>query len=37
MDGSWNGNLYAMAVSIFAIGGMIGGFIGGSIADRFGR
>ena len=29
--------MYAMAVSIFAIGGMCGGFIGGWIANRFGR
>ena len=29
--------MYAMAVSIFAIGGMCGGFCGGWIANRFGR
>ena len=29
--------MYAMAVSIFAIGGMCGGFIGGWIANKFGR
>ena len=29
--------MYAIAVSIFAIGGMCGGFIGGWIANRFGR
>lgn len=29
--------LYSVAVSIFAIGGMLGGFSGGMIADRFGR
>nr|CAD7456793.1 unnamed protein product [Timema tahoe] len=29
--------LYAVAVSIFAIGGMLGGFSGGMIANRFGR
>ncbi|KAI5701172.1 hypothetical protein M8J76_014232 [Diaphorina citri] len=28
---------YSVAVSIFAIGGMLGGFSGGSIADKFGR
>lgn len=28
---------YSIAVSIFAIGGMLGGFSGGSIADKFGR
>ena len=29
--------MYAMAVSIFAIGGMCGGFIGGWVANKFGR
>ncbi|XP_023704356.1 glucose transporter type 1 isoform X5 [Cryptotermes secundus] len=29
--------LYSLAVSIFAIGGMLGGFCGGMIANRFGR
>lgn len=29
--------LYSVAVSIFAIGGMVGGFSGGTIANRFGR
>ena len=29
--------MYAIAVSIFAIGGMCGGFIGGWIANKFGR
>ncbi|XP_033223958.1 glucose transporter type 1 isoform X6 [Belonocnema kinseyi] len=29
--------LYSVAVSIFAIGGMLGGFSGGTIANRFGR
>jgi SP family facilitated glucose transporter-like MFS transporter 1 len=29
--------LYSVAVSIFAIGGMLGGFCGGMIANRFGR
>lgn len=29
--------LYSVAVSIFAIGGMLGGFSGGWIANRFGR
>lgn len=29
--------LYSVAVSIFAIGGMVGGFSGGIIANRFGR
>lgn len=29
--------LYSLAVSIFAIGGMVGGFSGGTIANRFGR
>lgn len=29
--------LYSIAVSIFAIGGMVGGFSGGIIANRFGR
>ncbi|KAL5233174.1 hypothetical protein ACI65C_000584 [Semiaphis heraclei] len=29
--------LYSFAVSIFAIGGMLGGFSGGIIANRFGR
>ncbi|KAG7188117.1 hypothetical protein KM043_015964 [Ampulex compressa] len=29
--------LYSVAVSIFAIGGMVGGFCGGMIANRFGR
>ncbi len=29
--------LYSVGVSIFAIGGMLGGFSGGLIANRFGR
>ncbi|GLV43811.1 Glucose transporter 1 [Carabus blaptoides fortunei] len=29
--------LYSVAVSIFAIGGMLGGFSGGMVANRFGR
>lgn len=29
--------LYSLAVSIFAIGGMVGGFSGGMVANRFGR
>nr|XP_022920407.1 glucose transporter type 1 isoform X3 [Onthophagus taurus] len=29
--------LYSLAVSIFAIGGMVGGFCGGMVANRFGR
>lgn len=29
--------MYSVAVSIFAIGGMVGGFSGGIIANRFGR
>lgn len=30
-------DMYSFAVSIFAIGGMLGGFSGGMIANRFGR
>lgn len=29
--------LYSITVSIFAIGGMLGGFSGGMVANRFGR
>lgn len=29
--------LYAIVVSIFQVGGMLGGFSGGIIANRFGR
>ena len=29
--------LYSIMVSIFAIGGMLGGFGGGMVANRFGR
>jgi hypothetical protein len=29
--------LYSIVVSIFAVGGMLGGFSGGIIANRFGR
>lgn len=34
---SWEKNIFAIAVSVFAIGGMIGGFGGGFVANRFGR
>ncbi|XP_043482006.1 glucose transporter type 1 isoform X5 [Leptopilina heterotoma] len=37
MSDSTANNLYSLAVSIFAIGGMLGGFSGGTIANRFGR
>lgn len=29
--------LYSIAVSIFALGGMLGGFGGGMVANKFGR
>lgn len=29
--------LYSIAVSLFAIGGMLGGFVGGMVANKFGR
>lgn len=29
--------LYSVVVSVFAIGGMVGGFSGGMVANRFGR
>ncbi|XP_018332635.1 glucose transporter type 1 isoform X6 [Agrilus planipennis] len=29
--------IYSFAVSVFAIGGMLGGFVGGMVANRFGR
>lgn len=29
--------LYSVAVSIFALGGMLGGFGGGIVANKFGR
>lgn len=37
MDNGQAELLYSFAVSIFAIGGMLGGFSGGIIANRFGR
>jgi hypothetical protein len=29
--------LYAIAVAVFALGGMAGGFVGGWMANNFGR
>lgn len=33
----WEKIIFSIAVSIFAIGGMIGGVGGGFVANRFGR
>ena len=37
IDGRALDLLWSVAVSIFAIGGMLGGFSGGYVANRFGR
>jgi len=29
--------LYAIAVAVFALGGMLGGFVGGWMSNKFGR